>query len=276
MANVDFFKQQAKHFLKDYETKTYNDDEGCYEFHPRYFEDIEFLLNFFNIDFVYECEDDEKDTYFTLMKAQHIVARLSGFYKWNELIKASEPMLEIGKLLLLNRASYQKAQGYFSNIVDSIIVYDWKEYERENLNGFDDAAKLEIFKNEFLSNDTSKRTSIKVTLDFSDDIKAQDMVNTVMQETGSISPERSILSSIIPPNHHAILQTGWAGEAVTWWGHFDYMREFKNLENPIIEITLNREKARMLNAVIKQEKVSLCDAVLYHMIFQLENYGYHI
>ena len=94
MATIEFFKQQSKNFIKDYKTRAFNEAEGFYEYSPRYFQDIDELL--YNFGF----KDDET---FTLMNAQHIIARLSGFYKWNELIQASEAALEIGKLLLTNR-----------------------------------------------------------------------------------------------------------------------------------------------------------------------------
>ena len=135
MANVEFFKQQSKNFLKDYKTRVFNEDEGFYDYSPRYFQDIDELL----YDFGFR-EDDS----FSLMNAQHIVASLAGFHKWNDLIKASEPMLEIGKLLLMNRAAYQEREG--GHIVD-----DWQWYQFKHLKSFDDNSKLEIFKMVFFN-----------------------------------------------------------------------------------------------------------------------------
>ena len=130
MANIEFFKQQAKRFMKDFNSRCYNEKEGFYEYSPCYFSDLEFIILAFEID-----EDDK----FTLMNAQHIVSKLAGFYNWNELIKASEPRLEIGKHLLVNREKFQHDEGL--DIVDF-----WKTYESQNLKGFDDETKLEIFK----------------------------------------------------------------------------------------------------------------------------------
>ena len=31
MTNIDFFKQQSKNFLKDYNTRVYDENEGFYE-----------------------------------------------------------------------------------------------------------------------------------------------------------------------------------------------------------------------------------------------------
>lgn len=140
MATVEFFKKQAKNLLQDYNTRVYNEIEGYYEYNPRFFYDIDEIVFNFDID---------KNAPFTLMKAQHIIARLSGFTKWTELIKASESILEIGKLLLTNRESYQEEQGYITN-AESLIVEDWQLYEKEYLIDCDDETKLKAFNDEFL------------------------------------------------------------------------------------------------------------------------------
>ena len=129
MANIEFFKQQAKRFLKDYQTRVFNETEGLYEYTPRYFLDIDWIIVCFDIN-----EDDP----FKLMNAQHIIALMAGFNQWNELIKASEPLLEIGKLLLVNRAD------------NPHIAEDWKFYDYQNLQDFSDESKLEVFKLIFL------------------------------------------------------------------------------------------------------------------------------
>ena len=129
MANIEYFKQQAKKLLKDYQSRVFNEVEGLYEYTPRYFLDIDWII---------VCFDINEDGPFTLMNAQHIIALMSGFSKWNELIRASEPLLEIGKLLLANRNG------------NTHIVEDWKFYDSQNLQDFSDESKLEIFKLVFL------------------------------------------------------------------------------------------------------------------------------
>lgn len=126
--NKDFFKQQSKKLLKDYQTRVFNETEELYEYTPRYFPDIDSIILDFDID---------EEGQFTLMKAQHIIALLSGFNKWNELINASEPLLELGKLLLTNREGY--------------LLEEWKFYENQNLQNFSDERKLEVFKLVFLN-----------------------------------------------------------------------------------------------------------------------------
>lgn len=267
MANVEFFKQQAKRLLKDYNTRVYNEDKGFYEYNPRFYHNIDEIIMAFDID--------EEDS-FTLMNAQHVIARLSGFYKWDELIKASEPILEIGALLLTNRDSYQEKQGIFTTIVGSLIVEDWKSYERTNLIGFDDESKLAVFKEVFLEQSTPKRNKLPViTLDFSEDIDAQDMLSKIMKHKNT-TPDKAVLSTITHKNCVTILTTGLASMAVSLWGHGDPDREREELENPKVEIKLSKEKARLLAIVMEAEKVSYTEAILYYMIFTLEALGYHI
>ena len=144
MTNIDFFKLQAKNFLKDFETKHFNEDEDVYEYSPRFFSDID--------DIIFNFEIDEEKP-FTLMNAQHVIARLAGFYKWTELIKATEPALELGKLLFENRLPYLEKVPIIVND-ESMIVEDWKFFLTENnLQNCDDETKLDIFKNHFLKQD---------------------------------------------------------------------------------------------------------------------------
>ncbi len=267
MANIEFFKQQSKNFMKDYKTRAFNEAEGFYEYNPRHFQDIDELL--YNFGF-------KEDEAFTLMNAQHIIARLSGFYKWNELIQASEAALEIGKLLLTNREAYQQKQGFFTNMVESLIVADWKEYESQNLQDFDDEAKLEVFKMVILGEGASqKRKAPVITIDFSKETDAQDMLSKIMKKK-NLTPEKALLSTITQKNCVTILATGWAGMAVSLWGHADPDGEREKLEDPIVKIKLSKDKERLISIVMEKENVSFGEALLYFMIFTLESLGYHI
>ena len=71
MSHIEFFKLQAKNLFKDYQTKKKSPDAaiGDYEYDPKYF-DIEGIILHFDID-----EED-----FSLMKAQHIIAQIVGFF----------------------------------------------------------------------------------------------------------------------------------------------------------------------------------------------------
>lgn len=262
MATIEFFKQQSKNFMKDYKTRAFNEAEGFYEYSPCYFQDIDELL--YNFGF----KDDEA---FTLMNAQHIIARLSGFYKWNELIQASEAALEIGKLLLTNREAYQQKQGIFTNMVESLIVADWKEYESQHLQDFDDEAKLEVFKMVILEEGKAP----VITIDFSKETDAQDMLSKIMKKK-NLTSEKALLSTITQKNCVTILATGWASMAVSLWGHADPDGEREKLEDPIVKIKLSKDKKRLISIVMEKENVSFGEALLYFMIFTLGSLGYHI
>lgn len=128
MTPVELFKREAKYLHKDYQTKTPDEAHG-YLYFPKYF-DID--------DVIFDFDIDEEN--FTLMKAQHIIARMIGFKKWADLLKASEEKLELAKLLFENR----------------IRIDDWEMWlsivERESKIDFDDIeSQLNLLK-EYLSN----------------------------------------------------------------------------------------------------------------------------
>lgn len=131
MTHTEFFKLQAKNLFRDFQTKKKSPDAsiGDYEYDPKYF-DIEGIILYFDID----------EENFSLMKAQHIIANMVGFNKWVELVKASEPELELAKLLFENQ--------------DIVSLDDWKMYiigtERDSNTIFDSDTRLEIFKLVFL------------------------------------------------------------------------------------------------------------------------------
>lgn len=129
MKTIEYFKLQSKNLYKDFKTqKPYFDSDygrDLNEYAPRYF-DVDALILDFDID-----EDN-----FTLMNAQHCIANLAGFTKWEEMLKASSSALELSKLLFNN--------------MHKISVVEWDIYitgeERENGFLFDDELKLDIFK----------------------------------------------------------------------------------------------------------------------------------
>lgn len=266
MANVEFFKQQAKNLLKDYNNRAYDWDEEYYVYYPRFFNDIVSIIRQFDVD---------EEESFTLMNAQHIIAKLAGFYKWNELIKASEPILEIGKLLLLNRTDYPKKLGLYTNMVN-ILVEDWSHFESSCLVGCSDEEKLEAFTKAFLGDNPSPFAQEHVIkLDLSSDEKTQDMVCTLVKHK-KMPADKAILSTVTDARCITVLSTGWALEAVQWWGHFDPDYKFTKLQNPIIEIKLNQDITKMLGLVMRVQNISFKDALLSFMIFELEHIGYHI
>ena len=92
MNTIDYFKLQAKNLLRDFKTKTPVLDKTAtaflYEYAPKYF-DIEMIISDFDID----------EENFSLMNAQHVIAKIANFDKWSELLQASKAELELSKLL---------------------------------------------------------------------------------------------------------------------------------------------------------------------------------
>lgn len=92
MNTIDYFKLQAKNLHKDFKTKTPVLDKTAtaflYEYTPKYF-DMEMVIADFDID----------EENFSLMNAQHVIAKIANFDKWASLLKASPSELELAKLL---------------------------------------------------------------------------------------------------------------------------------------------------------------------------------
>lgn len=268
MTKIDFFKLQAKNLFKDFNTRVYDENEGEYIYYPRFFTDLEDILFDFDID----------ENSFTLMKAQHIIAKMAGFNKWTDLLHASQPILEIGRLLLEYRVKYEENQPIYSNVGLGLLVEDWKYYEKQYLQGVDDNSKLEVFNEVFINDiigNAKKRNNPKITLDFTDAYQHQDMIVKLSREKNK-EPKKAILSAINQKNCIRILETGWADMAVSHWGHADGYQSLEKLENPLIEISLNQSKIRLLSLIIEKEQTTLQNAIFYFIVFELENLGYHV
>jgi hypothetical protein len=124
MHPIDYFKLQSKNLLKDFKTLKTDSDSDYYESDPSYFDVVGIFLHF----------DPDEDN-FSLMNAQHIIAQLAGFYKWTDMLKASENLLKLGKLLFDNqhKISYEDWEYYIKGV------------ESDNKTTFDDEFRLQIF-----------------------------------------------------------------------------------------------------------------------------------
>lgn len=132
MNKIDFFKLQAKNLERDYRTK-YLDNDSCCLYNPKFFKDIDDLIVAFDID----------EENFTLMKAQHVIARIAGFKKWSDLICSDDDGLELGKLLFEHRNDY--VEGF-------TLWDDWNHYLlANNFNDSDNSFKLQLFKMLYLN-----------------------------------------------------------------------------------------------------------------------------
>ena len=111
MSNLEFFKKQAKIFLKDWQTqiKTVESD-GFISYHYDWkFYDVGDLF------FYYELDDkDEQDI--KLARAQHWISKMVGFKKWDELIHASKVELELAEFLLRRFKNAQDVQNWEETI----------------------------------------------------------------------------------------------------------------------------------------------------------------
>ncbi|MXN90315.1 hypothetical protein GR160_03675 [Flavobacterium sp. Sd200] len=133
MKPIEYLKLQAKNLHRDFKTQTssFNQElrRNDYNYDPKFFK-FDLLVNDFNID-------EEK---FTLMNAQHIIAKLCGLEKWTDFTNASPAKIELSILLYTN--------------MDKLEVRDWDEYvlriETENEVKLDDEFKLQIFEEGFL------------------------------------------------------------------------------------------------------------------------------
>jgi hypothetical protein len=79
--NMNYLKNQAKNLYRDFQLEYKQDDEE-YVLASRFF-DINAIVEDFNID----CDD------FSLMKAQHIIAKMLGLNSWKEVIDCPEDIL---------------------------------------------------------------------------------------------------------------------------------------------------------------------------------------
>jgi len=132
METINYLKLQAKNLHKDFKTqKPYFDlslNDNFFDYTPKFF-DVNAILNDFVIN----------ENRFTLMNAQHIIAKMVGYEKWTEMINSSIHELELAKLLFDN--------------MHKIRHEEWKFYifeiEQENDIILDDEDKLDIFKTVF-------------------------------------------------------------------------------------------------------------------------------
>jgi hypothetical protein len=132
MKTIEYFKLQAKNLHKDFKTQQPYFDSSLggnfFEYTPKFY-DVDALVTDFDVD----------ESKFSLMNAQHIIARLAGFVKWTELDRASPPALELAKLLF--------------DFMHKITNEEWNYYvlhvENQNHITLDDEEKLDMFKTVF-------------------------------------------------------------------------------------------------------------------------------
>ena len=169
MDHIKYFKLQAKNLLKDYQTRYFNIDEEIYEYKPKFF-DIDQIFIDFNVP------DGKRDFTFSLMNAQHIIAKLAGFSKWNELLNATPTELELAHLLYDNAHKISIDEWTNWYIPNAEAMYHTK---------FDTETKLEIFKQVFMREDAPQSSEMLYRFDLEQkrntrpaDSKSETQLNT--------------------------------------------------------------------------------------------------
>lgn len=93
MLPIKYFKRQAKNLLQDQRTRVWNEQEGFYDYSPRFF-DVDQIL------FSLRLRDDEEPV---LQRTQHIIAKIAGFDEWSDLINCDPEELAFRKLVFENQ-----------------------------------------------------------------------------------------------------------------------------------------------------------------------------
>ena len=107
-------------------------------------------------------------------------------------------------------------------------------------------------------------------LDLNKNAAAQDMIRIIMRDK-SMLPDEAVKFAINRQMHQKILQEGYASIA------FDNPeREWDKLDNPIIEVDLDKLSTRLVEDIMEKEDVSAELAVCYFLIFTMDYLGYHI
>ena len=107
MTTIDYYKQQAKLLLKDYnlfKENNFNQNEAMFD-EPQ---------EHFDVHNVFSKVNRRTDEDITLMNAQHIIAKISDFKDWNDVLHSSEAQREIGAFKL---NAYK--MGMDPNIIDA-------------------------------------------------------------------------------------------------------------------------------------------------------------
>jgi hypothetical protein len=115
----------------------------------------------------------------------------------------------------------------------------------------------------------------EMKLDLNKNAAAQDMIRIIMRDK-SMLPDEAVKFAINRQMHQKILQEGYASIAFDLWGHDNPEREWDKLDNPIIEVDLDKLSTRLVEDIMEKEDVSAELAVCYFLIFTMDYLGYHI
>ncbi len=137
MSNINFFKQESKNLLKDWKTQSITiRDDGTISYH--------YENKFYNMDeFFTALNWNDKDrSEIMLVRAQHLIAKITGFRNWNDLIHASKRELEKGEKILRSKKSKlheinlesdknQSFSGFRIRCMGEMTLEDKKSFQNE-------------------------------------------------------------------------------------------------------------------------------------------------
>ncbi|GGA94854.1 hypothetical protein [Mucilaginibacter rubeus] len=247
MKPIDFFKLQSKNLFKDYKTQrpATEADPSYFGYDPKYF-DINGLFLDYDID----------EENFSLMNAQHLIAKLVGFRKWTDLVKASATELELAKMLFDNQ--------------HKLSAEDWQMYvrgvESENNTTLSPEFKLEILVQVFVNVDGHESTFQDYRLKPSQpsEIKSE-ITNRIIAKTGKKITSLPLKGK----NRDGFVETAKSVfETVIWRmepQHPEIVRKLWNPESYIDNVLL---KDDML-PIDRDYALSLIDAFLVHHVLEL-------
>ncbi len=159
MSNLDFFKKQAKNLHKDWQTRNQTSSEfgvPVYEYHPKFF-DVESIIHL--SDYICSSENllsliksplPNYEENFSLMNAQHLIAKMVGFKKWNALRSASEKELLLAEIILRHFKSADDIQDW----LDTLVFFDIEKADLDT--------KIKYARMYYGDYETGKKDEIKI------------------------------------------------------------------------------------------------------------------
>ncbi len=112
-------------------------------------------------------------------------------------------------------------------------------------------------------------------LDLRNNTAAQDMICIIMREK-NLSVHDAIDFAINRDMYQKILKEGYASIAFDLWGHDDPTREWETLEEPIMDLELDKLRSRLVEDIAEKQDVDAETAICYFLIFTMDFLGYHI
>lgn len=246
---IEYFKLQAKNLHKDFKTqKPYFDPlagDNLYGYTPKFF-DVDALITDYGID----------EGNFTLMNAQHIIAKLVGFEKWTEMLKASPSTFELAKLLFDN--------------MHKIRNEDWEYYvldvENQNEIILDDEDKLDIFKTVFADVDGHQADGYDYRISKSEKTS---VINQIIEPMKKKSTVQISALPLVGADRIKFLETAeLVFERVMQRvepDHPNLVRKLWNAENYIDEVLFQHD----MLPIDRDYALSLIDAFLVHHVIKL-------